>query len=511
MNNNSFSYCFTVFFLTFVLGTCSLCESAKGQESKTQFEQMRGELWSGSLPLVNLTVDISAVSKRTFVNGEIEIVDFHKRTDSLSESVKYLCQIKYRGGTSICYVKKSFSIKLVDEVGEKQDANILGIRKENSWILDAMAVDRVRMRNRVCFDVWNEMSQTPYETAYGNRNGTAGEFVEVFINGSYHGLYCMSDKIDRKLLGLKKTKTNENDTTIRGVLYKGFSPYTNINSYADADVNSPTWNNWELQYPSDLPSFDTWKPLMDLIDLNSTKTSDLTFRQQYQDYFYWENLVDYIVLIMALDVEDCLYKNTFLSVVNIKKGHKFLISPWDMDISLGGAWDGTYNDVLVSFDRITNRPPFNRLISQNIDGFMDSVKHRWLNLYSTLLLPKNIEERLDEYSNAFLTSGAWEREYAKWNGNPVPLKQSITEELEYVKDWYRRNYEFLCDKFKSKQMGILNIPETTSMGRDCLDGDEREYADGVYLMDGRKVRDSSEIEGLPSGTYIVGGRIVIVR
>ena len=48
-------------------------------------------------------------------------------------------------------------------------------------------------------------------------------------------------------------------------------------------------------------------------------------------------------------------------------------------------------------------------------------------------------------------------------------------------------------------MGILNIPETTSMGRDCLDGDEREYADGVYLMDGRKVRDSSEIEGLPSG------------
>ena len=93
----------------------------------------------------------------------------------------------------------------------------------------------------------------------------------------------------------------------------------------------------------------------------------------------------------------------------------------------------------------------------------------------------------------------------------MPLKQSITEELEYVKDWYRRNYEFLCDKFKSKQMGILNIPETTSMGRDCLDGDEREYADGVYLMDGRKVRDSSEIEGLPSGTYIVGGRIVIVR
>ena len=211
MNNKSFPYCFTVFFLTFVLGTCSLCESAKGQENNTQFEQMRSELRSGSLPLVNLIVDISAVSKRAFVNGEIEIVDFLKRKDSLSESVKYQCQIRYRGGTSVSHEKKSFSIKLVDEAGEKQNANILGIREENSWILDAMAIDRTRMRNRVCFDVWNDMSQTPYETAYGNRNGTAGEFVEVFINGSYHGLYCMSDKIDRKLLGLKKTKKDEND------------------------------------------------------------------------------------------------------------------------------------------------------------------------------------------------------------------------------------------------------------------------------------------------------------
>ncbi len=511
MNNKSFPYCFMVFFLTFVLGTCSLCESAKGQEDKNQFEQMRSELWSGSLPLVNLTMDISAVNKNEFVNGEIEIVDFLKRTDSLSESVKYQCQIRYRGGTSVNHEKKSFSIKLVDEAGEKQNANILGIREENSWILDAMAIDRTRMRNRVCFDVWNDMSQTPYETAYGNRNGTAGEFVEVFINGSYHGLYCMSDKIDRKLLGLKKTKKDENDTTIRGVLYKGISPHTNLKSYADEDVNSSTWNRWELQYPSDLPSFDTWKPLMDLMDLNSAGTSDSVFLQQYQDYFYPENLVDYIVLVMTLNVDDCLYKNTFLSVVNVNKGHKFLISPWDMDMSLGGSWDGTYNDVLVSFDRFSNVPPFNRLILQNMDGFMDSVKHRWVTLYSTLFLPKNIEKRLDEYADAFLTSGAWEREYAKWNGNPVPLKPSIAEELDYVKDWYGRNYKFLCEKFKSEQMGISDVPETISMGRDCLDGNGRKYADGVYWMDGRKIRDSSDIEGLARGVYIVGGKVVIVR
>jgi hypothetical protein len=102
------------------------------------------------------------------------------------------------------------------------NADIFGIRKENSWILDAMAIDRTRMRNRVCFDVWNSMSRTSYDTKYDNRNGTNGVFVEVFINGEYNGLYCLSDKIDRKLLGLKKTKLDdEGEVSIRGLLYKG--------------------------------------------------------------------------------------------------------------------------------------------------------------------------------------------------------------------------------------------------------------------------------------------------
>ena len=68
-----------------------------------------------------------------------------------------------------------------------------------------MAVDRLRMRNRLNFDIWNAMSGTPYETDNDNRNGTNGFFVELFINGEYHGLYCMTDKVNRKLLGVKKT------------------------------------------------------------------------------------------------------------------------------------------------------------------------------------------------------------------------------------------------------------------------------------------------------------------
>ena len=152
-----------------------------------QYEQMVSLLNEQSLPLVNLEVDIKAVNRTNYVPGTIEIADYQRRTEEDSLTVRFLCMLKYRGESALKYEKKSFAVKLIDATGEGLDANIFGIRQENSWILDAMAIDRVRMRNRLCFDVWNDMSRTPYNTKTNNRNGTEGVFVEVFVNGEYNG------------------------------------------------------------------------------------------------------------------------------------------------------------------------------------------------------------------------------------------------------------------------------------------------------------------------------------
>ena len=287
----------------------------------SQYEQMVSQLSEKSLPLVNLEVDIEAVNRANYVPGTIEITDYQRRTDEDSLSVRFLCLLRHRGESTLKYDKKSFAVKLIDATGKDLDANIFGIRQENSWILDAMAIDRIRMRNRLCFDVWNEMSRTPYNTNTNNRNGTEGVFVEVFVNGEYTGLYCMTDKIDRKLLGLKKTKSDgDGDVMIRGLLYKGigWGSGWNLRSYnADAATDKDTWNAWELQYPDDYPGIATWQPLMDLMDYCSNKTTDDEFVQSYEDWFYPDNLADYVVFTLALNVGDNLYKNTFLSTVDI--------------------------------------------------------------------------------------------------------------------------------------------------------------------------------------------------
>ena len=465
---------------------------------------MKSQLDENSLPLVNLTVDISSVNRNDYVQGEIEITDNLRRTDPATETVRYKCKLRYRGARASRYDKKSFAVKLYDESGEDLDANIFGIREENNWILDAMAIDRTRMRNRVCFDVWNDMSQTPYETNYANRNGTEGVFVEVFLNGEYHGLYCMTDKIDRKLLGLKKAKVaDDGEVTVKGLLYKGnaWNDYTDIFllSYKDADTSKDAWNSWELQYPDDYPSLGTWQPLMNLIDFCSDETSDEEFEASYKDYFYTDNFADYVVFTLALHVGDNLYKNTFLSVVDITKGHRYMISPWDMDMSLGGHWDGKYNEGLSSVGQYNERAPFDRLIGKDTDGFVSKLTDIWTEYYSTLFAPESIGRRLDHYASMFELSGAWARELGKWNENPVPLKPNLKEEIDYVKGWYLRNFENLCIQFDTHIVatGITTAKQSASPL-------------GVYTLDGRKIYAAGERQ-LAKGIYIVGNRKVLVK
>ena len=467
---------------------------------ESQYNEMKKMVNQHSLPLVNIIVDISAVNKTEYVSGEIEIADYWRRTDPSCESVRYHCLFRIRGGSAASRKKKSFAVKLTDDKGEDLNANILGIREENSWILDAMAIDRIRMRNRLCFDVWNDISKVPYDTKFENRNGTKGEFVEVFVNGNYNGLYCMTDKIDRKLLGLKKAKIDDDgNVEVRGVLYKGMNWNSgwNLLSYKDADVNTDVWNAWELQYPDDYPSLDTWKPLMDLIDFCSSKTPYDTFCSSYKDYFYTCNLLDYVVITMALNVGDNCYKNTFLSVVDVNKGHRFLLSPWDMDMSLGGNYNGDYLDSFSDIDRYNYMGPFNRLIVQNVDGFRDALSAKWAELYKNQLSVEEITSRLDHYANMLVTSGAWERERDMWDGEPVPLKESLFDEIQYVKDWYARSCIHLCEQFDAETTGLVNMVN------------EKDFQE-IYTLDGRKANNKNA-NRLTKGIYIVNGRKIFIK
>ena len=476
--------------LLFIIFSFSLVTSAL---AKSQWETAISEYNEYSLPLVNVEVDVSRLSKENYIPGHITIVDAEMRTEGRLMA-SFDCKLRYRGASSLKYEKKSFAIKLLDSDGENLDANVFGIRKENDWILDAMAIDRIRMRNRVCFDIWNEISKTPYKTDFDNRNGTLGYFVEVYLNGDYHGLYCMTDKIDRKLLGLKKAKEQSDGSVyVRGVLYKGeaWTDATGMSGYDTSEsFDEESWNGWELQYPDDYPCYDAWKPLMNLIDLCNTRNA--FFKLHYRQHFYYDNLVDYALFIMGLNIIDNNVKNTHFSCPDINVNETYLITPWDLDCSLGGLYEGSHFDEYVKITNLTGNYLFYQMYMYNVDNFRESMKERWQELSLGIMSPNNFNARLDAYAKRFKESGAWQREYDKWNNNPVPL--DLDTELEYVKNWYVKNIAAM-----NKTLGVIadDIPYVFQ--------DSDSYNMRMYNIDGKRIMSN------PTGRriYIENGRKII--
>ena len=404
---------------------------------------------SMSLPQVNVVFNLDSLSHKYFTTGAIVIAE-HKRSEIVTS--QYNCLVRHRGKTARQLPKISLSIKFVDSEGEKLDVNVLGLRTDNTWILDAMGIDKMRMRNRVCFDIWNEYSHTMWDTNFGNRNGTVGTMVEMYINGEYSGIYHLSDKVNRQLLNLRKAKENNLGTvTVKGVLYKGAHKgvSNNLLDYLAGRTDLTSWNTFELQYPDDYPCPASWQPLMDLIDFNG-KSDSTYFKAHYNEWYYVDNLVDYFILLLAFNLDDMPYNNSFLSTPDINFGHRFMITPWDLDACLGRGCDGTPRHVYSSLSQLRSFAPYNRLVRYNIDGFKQRVAQRWEELSSTVLSPENVESHITAIAQRYIESGAWQREYNRWKNasdTRVIIGENLNEEVEYVMQWYRGNHARLTEQF----------------------------------------------------------------
>lgn len=450
-----------------------------------------------ALPIVNLSVAGNFANDYTPATLRLD--------DGSQPSLATLAaSVRQRGATARNYPKQSLNVRLLDSQGEELDTTLLGIREDDKWILDAMAIDRIRMRNRICFDLWNEISRTPYSTDYGNRNGTEGQFVELFLNGSYYGIYCLTDRINRKLLDLKKPVVNADTTsvTIRGVLYKS-------NSWDNTDLrlsslkpsqpmDTVAWNNWELETPDEFPSATTWQPLVDLYEFCSSSAS--VFDASVEQWFYTSNVIDFHLLVLAANLIDNGNKNLFLSTPNLTKGHRYLITPWDMDTSLGGYYDGryhsgTYDNTAIADMRINKNLPFSALWNNNTHHYSSTMAERWLEIRNKAFSQDSINAKLERYAQLFTRSGAWQREVSRWSAG-TPVSTDLLTEIAHIEQWYASRLQQMDDYFKPLVLRISGVQQNDPQD------------DLIWTLDGRLI-GKDKGQKLPHGVYIINKRKVV--
>lgn len=442
------------------------------------------------------------VLRITFPGTNLNNVDYIKGlmilTDIDGSSVTLNASFRTRGATALSYtMKPAFNMKLEDESGEELDYSLLNLRKASTFILDAMAIDRICMRNRVCFDIWNAFSRLPYESDFGSRNGTVGKFVILYMNDEYKGIYCMTDKVNRKLLNLKKPKVEPTgDVTIRGVLYKrGTTDIGNQNDegyFNDSTVYVARYHDaWELKEPDDYPGLEAWKPLADYYDTPVTTENTLS-------QFYRENLIDYSLFVMAFSIEDNWgYKNMYFSMVNCQgdeNDRKFIVTPWDLDTSLGGAYDGAcfngnYSDWSMNDIAKSAIAPFSVCFSDS--ETRQAMKDRWLELRKSSLSVDSVASRLNNYCDLFEKSGAW-NEYVKyWNSKSAKpcYVENLSNEVSQIIEWYANRFDSM-DEYFGIDKSLLPSYHTSGIKYD---------SGSIYNLQGMKV----DVDKLVSGQIYV--------
>lgn len=505
------------------------------------------------LPIVEL--NCSSVNSKAYTTGSLRVTD----PASLGYESLMIAAFKYRGASSSNYPKRSYAIKLRDENGNSVDRKLLGYRSDNNWILDAMYIDLACMRNRVATDLWNAFECKPYyaDREKKVRTGTRGKFVEVILNGQWWGLYCMTEKMDRKQLKLKKfvpaaqSTTGENE--VHGVLYKSnqwtyevfmghesnddndnkqvIYPHKKVSDYKNI-LGQETWCEYEFKYPDYEDEAVEWRPLHDAA--NMVATSFILNIDSVKSRFDYPMLRDYYLFIDLLLATDNHGKNLFWYAYDIQgpEGDKLSLAPWDLDGTFGQDWDGMITntkDVTLDFDTYIKNYEHGQFaifdLIKSRSEWQQDLKDRYAELrIKGVISGDSIANRFANYASLFEASLADQREQNMWSKAYHSRHKDIQGGATYAESWIRRRVNWLDQKY-GFDAAVTAINEAKAEayfaalgGVGCISVNAgKAQSVRIYNIAGQLVRNAqvgsgvTTINGIPTGIYVVNGTKVMVK
>lgn len=515
------------------------------EQGQTQAE---GKLQFTFLPLVE--VNVPSCNGSTYTTGSLRVTNI----DVLGYDSLHIAAFRYRGATAQGYPKKAYAIKLRDAAGASVDRSYFGLRSDNNWILDAMAVDPACMRNRVATDIWNDFSTAPYykDREKKVRTGTRGRFVEVFLNGRYYGIYCMTEKMDRKQLKLKKFKSAAESTSgsdeVHGLLYKSsqwsyevfmghYTDNENFPGTAPRDFSNQlgreTWAEFEQKYPDFEKEAVEWTPLWNGVNFVAT-SSQSQFDAHVADYFDLPVAKDYYLFIDLLLATDNHGKNMLYYVYDREgnEADRLSLAPWDLDGTLGARWDGTTyytKDATQDFDNFLwkyehgEHTLFYKLRHSSSLKWDKQLADRYAEIRPKHFRADILAKRFTDYGRLFSASHADDREMSRWKNTSVN-HSDIPSAVEFCEEWIATRVKTLDEKYGyDATLDAVNSAKADAYF--AVDGGDRsliihsgcERTVNIHNLSGMLIRTvkaqagQTEVNALIPGVYVVNGIKVIVR
>lgn len=438
-------------------------------------------LGAETMPRVLLTYD--SLSNTRFTLGTFTLV---QDSDTLALPI----EVRHRGASSLQYDKPSYAVKLYDTLGIKLDTALLGMRSDNYWVLDAMAVDKARMRNRVSMDLWLEFSRKPwYQALEPNMlNGYRGKMVEVYVNDSAQGIYCLMERVDRKQLKLKKYSEKKG---VQGLMYKSVANNRSVIYYLwnQPDTTLGIWDGWEQKYPDPEDGEPiTWSRFYHHIYALTRTTNYAIYPDTAQTYLDMPVYIDYILFCQLLSARDNVSKNINVSFYDATT-LRALYTPWDLDHSWGRQYNSTEElpTALVAF---SNNYLYKRMTTYY--HIQDTLEARYAELRKHYFTIEHIDSLFASYFDLYAATGMDTLEQRLWSGHN-DIEFDIAAEQSYIHNWVVERLAHLDNLYHYTPTGAVTQTQTPTRTKMLHNGHIIILRDDeCYDMLGRKLEDDPE-------------------
>lgn len=396
---------------------------------------------SGTIPVFYINTDggVAITSKEEYLTGSLHVdalnIDGYQSAGSADAPI--LTEVKGRGNwTWTGFDKKPYRIKM------NKKASLLNMTTDKSYNLLAHADDDYGfLRNTTGFALsrYFELTYTPTQ-----------EPVELFINGSYNGLYFLTDHIKVSSVRVNVTEQDDLETDPEAITGGWLLEIDNYNedphitiykkdSWGDPDYTEPMWFTYKS--PEELSSAQEEYITHFLNQANDAIYAQDKSSTEWEKYIDLDALVNYYLVYEIMGNREGFHGSCYL--------HKERGA--NTKLIYGPVWDfgNALRDMSETF--IYEYYPFNIKWLDEIakfPRFQDAVKKRWVEKRAGLMT--HVRAEVDAFIDKI--TYASQCDCNKWpeygNKNVLERKQSLYNLIEKRLTWL------------DSQFGTVDIAET---------------------------------------------------
>jgi hypothetical protein len=319
--------------------------------------------------------------------------------------------IEVRGRWSRRFPKQSYAVELREADGSNHDASLLGLPADDDWILYAAYNDRTLIRNVLAYATANRMGRYAART----------RFVQLRLNGRYHGVYVLMEKL--KL----------HDDRVRGdFLLEMTSPRQARRK--DPSFRTPIAGRpvvWEDPEREDL---ERGRALA--IRRRVVRAERVLYRGRpgaWRRHLHAGAAVDFLLVNELFKNQDAMEVSTYLTAV---RGKLHLGPVWDFDFSSGNSHRAPSR--FLHGWMAAERPWAERLYADH--AFRRQMARRWAQLRRGGLRAWLLKS-VDEHGRAL--AGAARRDSRRWRAGGDRPHGTHAGHVRALRNWLNRRIDWL--------------------------------------------------------------------